>query len=158
MTGLAVRVHVHLSVIDIDASREFYEKLFDAEAAKIKSGYVKFLPDSVPVNLGLSETANRPTLGRPQHLGIQLDSTEQVQNELQRIKGCGLKVREEMGVDCCHANQDKFWVEDPDGLNWEVYNVNYDIEEEVLPQQHVRQPAVLQMAPNGNPAERCCEA
>ena len=33
-----------------------------------------------------------------------------------------------MGVDCCHANQDKFWVKDPDGVEWEVYHLNYDLE------------------------------
>jgi hypothetical protein len=32
-------------------------------------------------------------------------------------------------VDCCHANQDKFWVEDPDGLAWEVYVLNHDLED-----------------------------
>jgi hypothetical protein len=32
-------------------------------------------------------------------------------------------------VNCCHANQDKFWVEDPDGVEWEVYVLNHDIEE-----------------------------
>jgi hypothetical protein len=42
-------------------------------------------------------------------------------------------VREEMGVNCCHANQDKFWVEDPDGVQWEVYHLNYDLEDEVAP-------------------------
>jgi hypothetical protein len=36
-----------------------------------------------------------------------------------------------MGVDCCHANQDKFWVQDPDGVEWEVYHLNYDLENEV---------------------------
>jgi hypothetical protein len=36
-----------------------------------------------------------------------------------------------MGVNCCHANQDKFWVRDPDGLEWEVYHLNYDLEDEV---------------------------
>ena len=51
--------------------------------------------------------------------------------ELARVKAAGLAVREEMGVDCCHANQDKFWVQDPDGVEWEVYHLNYDLEGEV---------------------------
>jgi len=50
--------------------------------------------------------------------------------QLSRIKAAGLPVREEMGVDCCHANQDKFWVQDPDGVEWEVYHLNYDLEDE----------------------------
>jgi hypothetical protein len=44
------------------------------------------------------------------------------------VKAAGLPVREEMGVDCCRANQDKFWVRDPDGLEWEIYHLNYDLE------------------------------
>jgi hypothetical protein len=50
--------------------------------------------------------------------------------QLQRVKAAGLPVREEFGVDCCHANQDKFWVEDPDGVEWEVYVLNHDLEDE----------------------------
>jgi len=50
--------------------------------------------------------------------------------QLARVKASGLPVREEIGVDCCHANQDKFWVRDPDGVEWEVYYLNYDLEDE----------------------------
>ena len=64
-------------------------------------------------------------------MGIQVDSAEVVMRELSRVKAAGLPVREEFGVDCCHANQDKFWVEDPDGVEWEVYVLNHDIEDEV---------------------------
>ncbi len=64
------------------------------------------------------------------HLGIQVESTTEVMVQLARIKAAGLPVREEMGVNCCHANQDKFWVRDPDGVEWEVYHLNYDLEDE----------------------------
>src|SRR2546427_1986013 len=57
-------------------------------------------------------------------------STEAVMVQLQRVKVAGVAVREEMGVNCCHANQDKFWVQDPDGVEWEVYHLNYDLEGE----------------------------
>ena len=50
--------------------------------------------------------------------------------QLARVKAAGLPVKEEMGVNCCHANQDKFWVKDPDGVEWEVYHLNYDLEGE----------------------------
>ena len=50
-------------------------------------------------------------------------------------KASGLPLREEIGVDCCHANQDKFWVRDPDGVEWEVYYLNYDLEDET-PKAH----------------------
>jgi arsenate reductase len=51
-----------------------------------------------------------------------------VVSHLARVKAAGLPVREEMGVDCCHANQDKFWVSDPDGVEWEVYHLNFDVD------------------------------
>ena len=63
-------------------------------------------------------------------MGVQLDSPSGVVEHLARVKASGLAVREEMGVDCCHANQDKFWVRDPDGVEWEVYYLNYDLEDE----------------------------
>jgi hypothetical protein len=50
--------------------------------------------------------------------------------ELARVKAAGLVVREEMAVNCCHANQDKFWVQDPDGVEWEVYVLNHDLDDE----------------------------
>ena len=64
------------------------------------------------------------------HMGLQLASRDQVVTQLERVKVAGLPVREEFGVDCCHANQDKFWVEDPDGVEWEVYVLNHDLEDE----------------------------
>jgi hypothetical protein len=65
-------------------------------------------------------------------MGIQVDSADIVVRELARVKAAGLPVREEMAVNCCHANQDKFWVQDPDGVEWEVYVLNHDLEEETV--------------------------
>src|SRR5206468_9990706 len=62
------------------------------------------------------------------HFGVQVESPAVVVRELARVKAAGLPVREEMGVSCCHANQDKFWVQDPDGVEWEVYHLNFDVE------------------------------
>ena len=62
-------------------------------------------------------------------VGVQVDSPETVTAHLARVKAAGLPVREEIGVNCCHANQDKFWVQDPDGVEWEVYHLNYDLED-----------------------------
>ena len=128
---MSAKVHVHMRVSDLAKSREFYEKFFGAAPVKIKPGYVKFLPDLGPVNLALSQ--GRPAGGDREpvdHLGIQVESPEIVGAHLARVKAAGLPVREEMGVNCCHANQDKFWVQDPDGVEWEVYHLNYDLEDQ----------------------------
>jgi catechol 2,3-dioxygenase-like lactoylglutathione lyase family enzyme len=127
--SIAPRVHVHMTVSDLAKSREFYEKFFGVSPVKTKPGYVKFLPEFGPLNLALSTGAGVTGQGRVDHMGLQVASREDVVRQLERIKSVGLPVREEFGVDCCHANQDKFWVQDPDGVEWEVYVLNHDIEE-----------------------------
>jgi hypothetical protein len=87
--------------------------------AKVKLGYVKFLPAFGPLNLALSQATPAEGRGHVDHMGVQVESADIVMRELARVKAAGLPVREEIGVDCCHANQDKFWVEDPDGVDWE---------------------------------------
>jgi lactoylglutathione lyase len=129
---MSAKVHVHMSVSDLAKSREFYARFFGAQPVKVKPGYVKFLPEWGPVNLALSERRAEGD-GHVNHMGIQVETPEEVVRQLARVKAAGLPVREEMGVDCCHANQDKFWVEDPDGVEWEVYHLNYDLEDAPAP-------------------------
>ena len=126
---MAAKVHLHMHVTDLGKSRDFYERFLGGDPVKVKPGYVKFLPAWAPVNLALSH-GGRAAEGTINHVGVQLDTVEAVMAELARVKAAGLAVREEMGVDCCHANQDKFWVQDPDGVEWEVYHLNYDLEED----------------------------
>src|SRR5512145_1173925 len=124
---MSAKVHLHMHVADLAKSREFYEKFLGGDPVKVKEGYVKFLPAWAPVNLALS-TGGPIGAGTIDHVGVQVDSVETVMAQLTRVKNAGLAVVEEMGVDCCHANQDKFWVKDPDGVEWEVYHLNYDLE------------------------------
>jgi lactoylglutathione lyase len=126
---MSAKVHLHMHVSDLARSREFYAKFLGGDPVKVKQGYVKFLPGWAPVNLALS-TGGPIGAGTIDHVGVQVDSVETVMAQLARVKGAGLPVVEEMGVNCCHANQDKFWVKDPDGVEWEVYHLNYDLEGE----------------------------
>ena len=126
---MSAKVHLHMHASDLVKSREFYQRFFGGAPVKEKPGYVKFLPDWAPVNLALSE-GHAVGEGVVDHVGIQVDSPETVMAQLGRVKAAGLPVREEIGVNCCHANQDKFWVQDPDGVEWEVYHLNYDLEDE----------------------------
>jgi SAM-dependent methyltransferase len=131
--ALTPRVHVHLRVSDLERSRAFYERFLGVAPVKVKPGYVKFLPPWGPLNLALSQEPRAARAGHVGHVGLQLGSSSQVVRQLARIKAAGLPVREEFGVECCHANQDKFWVEDPDGVEWEVYVLNHDLEDEAPP-------------------------
>ena len=111
---MSAKVHVHMKVADFEKSKEFYARFFGALPVKDKPGYAKFLPTLGPINLALSPGDPSGAAHPVNHMGVQVESPEVVV---------------ENGVDCCHANQDKFWVEDPDGVRWEVYCVNSDIEE-----------------------------
>ena len=124
-------LHVSLNVSDVARSRDFYTAFFGVDPAKVKPGYVKFLPGFGPLNLALSQAHPSGHGGHVDHMGIQVDSQAVVVREMERVKAAGLPVREEFSVDCCHANQDKFWVQDPDGVDWEVYVLNHDIEEPI---------------------------
>ncbi|MGH7317500.1 MAG: ArsI/CadI family heavy metal resistance metalloenzyme [Candidatus Rokuibacteriota bacterium] len=126
---MSAKVHLHMHVSDLAKSREFYEKFLGEAPVKVKPGYAKFLPGWAPVNLALSGGGGAGE-GIVNHVGVQVDAVDTVIVHLARVKAAGLAVREEMGVDCCHANQDKFWVQDPDGVEWEVYHLNYDLEDE----------------------------
>ena len=124
---MSAKVHLHMHVSDLTKSRAFYEKFLGGDPVKVKPEYVKFLPEWAPVNLALS-TGGPVGAGTIDHVGVQVGSVGTVMSQLDRVKAAGLPVTEEMGVNCCHANQDKFWVKDPDGVEWEVYHLNYDLE------------------------------
>ena len=126
---MSAKVHLHMHVSDLGKSRDFYERFLGGDPVKVKQGYVKFLPEWAPVNLALS-TGGPGGAGTIDHVGVQVDSVETVISQLARVKAAGLSVKEEMGVNCCHANQDKFWVKDPDGVEWEVFHLNFDLEGE----------------------------
>ena len=121
----AVKVHVALNVRNVAASVEFYRKLFGIEPAKVRSGYAKFDVQNPPLNISLNEhrTAGAGALS---HMGIQMASTEDVLAMRQRLSEEGFALRDEMKTSCCYALQDKTWVQDPDGNQWEVFVVLQD--------------------------------
>ena len=123
------RVHVHIKAVDLKASREFYQIFLGVDPVKDKADHVKFLIPFAPLNLVISPVRSQKTEGRAavNHLGIEVSSGDIVQKHLVRVKEAGLKVREQPNVNCCYANQSKFWVFDPDGIEWEVYCVNHDL-------------------------------
>jgi catechol-2,3-dioxygenase len=131
------KVHIHLHVRDLAASVTFYRALFGTEPVKLLPGYAKFLPSWGPVNLALSQSDDDARGTVISHVGIQLASPQDVQRQLARLTAAGVPMRIEMGVDCCHANADKFWVMDPAGVEWEIYYLNYDLDPAVTSGQPV---------------------
>ena len=128
----ALKAHLALNVKNVGQSIEFYRKLFGIEPSKVRAGYAKFDVQNPPLNFTLNEhpVASRGALS---HLGIQVGSTEDVLATRQRWNTAGLLTRDEMQTDCCYATQDKTWVRDPDGNEWEVFVVLKDNLPETAP-------------------------
>ena len=120
-----LKPHVSINVRDIGASVAFYRKMFGLEPAKVRRGYAKFDVQNPPLNLALNEI---PIDGRGalSHLGLQVSSTDDVLAVRKKWHEAGLSTRDEMQTACCYAVQDKTWVADPDGNEWEVFVVLED--------------------------------
>ena len=121
----ALKAHLSLNVRSVERSIEFYSKLFGIEPSKVRTGYAKFDVQNPPLNFTLNEG---PVNGRGalSHLGIQVASTEDVLRTRQKWGAAGLLTRDEMQTSCCYAVQDKTWVRDPDGNEWEAFVVLQD--------------------------------
>lgn len=118
------RAQLALNVDDIDKAVTFYTKLFGTGPAKVKPGYANFVIAEPPLKLVLIENVGQG--GTLNHLGIEVESSTQVHDEIARLTGEGLFTDEEIGTTCCFATQDKVWVSGPAGERWEVYTVLAD--------------------------------
>ena len=120
-----LKAHMALNVRNVEKSMSFYRKLLGIEPSKVRTGYAKFDVQNPPLNLTLNEV---PYEGRGalSHLGIQVASSDDVLAMKKNWEDKGLVPREEMQTTCCYALQDKAWVSDPDGNEWEVFTVIKD--------------------------------
>jgi catechol 2,3-dioxygenase-like lactoylglutathione lyase family enzyme len=124
-TVSALKAHLALNVSDVTKSIEFYRTLFGIEPSKVRTGYAKFDVQNPPLNFTLNE-GSVTSRGALSHMGIQVRSTADVLATRQRWSEAGLLTKDEMQTDCCFATQDKTWVRDPDGNEWEVFVVLKD--------------------------------
>ena len=148
------RVQLALNVSDLDASIEFYSKLFNTKPHKLREGYANFAIAEPPLKLVLIEQTDADRGAGPQgalnHLGVEVETTGEVADAARKLADDGVNTVEEMGTTCCYAEQDKVWVFDPAGAPWEVYTVTND-----NPEAAVRTGACLPMADAGS-AGGCC--
>src|SRR5688572_22305589 len=120
-----LKAHLAINVKDVGESIEFYKKMFGIEPSKVRTGYAKFDVANPPLNFTLNQVSFGDS-GALSHLGIQVASTEDVLALRDAWIERGLLPRDEMQTDCCYALQDKAWVNDPDGNEWEVFTVIED--------------------------------
>jgi predicted lactoylglutathione lyase len=121
----ALKAHLSINVRDVKQSMNFYQKMLGIEPSKVRKGYAKFDLANPPLNFSLNEIPFGER-GALSHMGIQVGSTEDVLAMRERWIQEGLITKDEMKTECCYALQDKTWVSDPDGNEWEVFVVLED--------------------------------
>jgi hypothetical protein len=112
------RLHVHVSVTDIAQSVRFYSTLFAAEPTVTKSDYAKWMLNDPLVNFAISTRGSNVGVD---HLGIQVETPDELQEVYGRLQQADRPVLEEGATTCCYANSEKAWISDPQGLPWESF-------------------------------------
>jgi len=125
------RVQLALNVADIDEAVVFYSKLFGTEPAKRRPGYANFAVADPPLKLVLIENTEAQA-GSLNHLGVEVESTDEVAAAQARLSAEELPTAVEEQVNCCYAIQDKVWVDGPGGEPWEIYTVLADADADAL--------------------------
>ena len=153
------RMHVHVSVESINNAIAFYSRLFAAQPAVVKPDYAKWMLDDPRVNFAISTRGRQPGLD---HLGIQVESHDELQAVYARLHQAGGDVFEQGQTTCCYAKSEKSWIDDPAGISWEAFyttgeSTNYgdSVEREA---RVARAKACCEPKPSSTPqsASACC--
>jgi catechol-2,3-dioxygenase len=112
------RLHVHVSVKDLDSSVRFYARLFATEPSVRKDDYAKWMLEDPRVNFAISQRDGKPGV---QHLGIQVENRGELAEVYERLQRAERPVLEEGETVCCYAQSEKSWIDDPQGVQWETF-------------------------------------
>jgi len=112
------RFHVHLSVDDLAQSVRFYSELFAAEPTVLEHDYAKWMLEDPRLNFAISKRSAKTGI---EHLGIQVEDEQELQEVYGRLSRAEGPVLEEKGTTCCYARSDKQWIADPQGVAWETF-------------------------------------
>lgn len=112
------RLHVHVAVDNLERSIGFYSTLFAAQPSVLKSDYAKWMLDDPRVNFAISERGRTEGID---HLGIQVETDDELRDIAMRLKAAGEQTRDEEATTCCYAQSNKAWVSDPSGVKWETF-------------------------------------
>ena len=113
------RFHVHVSVADLDKNIRFYSGMFGVPPTVVKPDYAKWMLEDPRINFAISQRGHAPGVN---HLGLQVDSDEELKSLRANAASADLAALDEVGVSCCYAKSDKYWVTDPQGVAWETFH------------------------------------
>src|SRR5262250_2389178 len=112
-------MHVHVAVNDLQQSIDFYSAVFAAQPAGRKPDYAKWMLDDPRVNFAISARGRQAGLD---HLGIQVESKDELHEVYARLREAGGPVIEQGETACCYAKSEKSWIDDPAGIAWETFH------------------------------------
>ena len=113
------RFHVHVAVDDLAASIRFYSTVFGMPPTVVKDDYAKWMVEDPCVNFAISARGMKPGVD---HLGIQVDSDEELAGLRKQIGDAELTALDQPGASCCYASSNKYWTTDPQGVAWETFH------------------------------------
>jgi len=112
------RLHIHMAVENLPQSIGFYSALFAAQPGVVKKDYAKWMLEDPRVNFAISTRGRQPGLD---HLGIQVENTDELQEVYARLHKAGGNIIEQGQTACCYAKSEKSWIDDPAGVAWETF-------------------------------------
>ena len=112
------RLHIHVTVSDLDKAVGFYGKLFAAAPTVLKPDYAKWRLEDPVINFAISSRGQKPGIN---HLGIEVDDDNALDEIEVRLAAAGADVIEQRSASCCYSESDKSWTSDPDGIFWETF-------------------------------------
>ena len=113
------RFHVHISVNDLERNIQFYSSIFGSAPTVQKPDYAKWMLEDPRINFAISRRGHRLGVN---HLGLQVDSTDELTNMRASLELADASLVEQTGASCCYARSDKYWVTDPQGIAWETFH------------------------------------
>lgn len=116
------RLHVHMKVADLDRAIGFYSTLFASAPTMVKLDYAKWMLEDPCVNFAISTGPEAGAAAGLSHLGIQVESADELQEVYGRLKEAEGPVLEEGMTTCCYARSEKSWIADPAGVKWEAFH------------------------------------
>lgn len=153
------RFHVHLNVADLAGSIRFYSHLFATEPTVLKHDYAKWMLEDPRINFAISNTSRATGID---HLGLQVDTADELVALGSRLDGAGAAVIPEVATVCCYARSDKLWTADLQGTRWETFRTvgeattYHDGDAACASESAACAPATAVMQAKSEPAASCC--
>ncbi|MGZ0020225.1 ArsI/CadI family heavy metal resistance metalloenzyme [Nitrosomonas sp. wSCUT-2] len=113
------RFHIHIAVDNLQDNIRFYSALFGIVPSVSKQDYAKWMLDDPLINFAISARGAKPGLD---HVGIQVDSEEALNEMNRRLVQAGLPAAEQQNAQCCYASSNKYWTVDPQDIAWEAFH------------------------------------